>query len=727
MKDILNLEEIIRLITEEIIKEIPNELKIEINNFLQKNKSRIKKEVEKKMKEKTKTKEKENIFENEEFEIHNRRYLGAKTKLLNFINEVVEKECGQYQSFLDLFGGTGVVANNFNNKETKIIINDLLKSNYYSYLTWFGSEKIDEKKLKKVINEFNKYEPQEENYFSNHYGGTFFSSENARKIGYIREKIEEIFSAKKISEREKAILVTSLIYALDKVANTCGHYDAFRKNLDTVKKLKLKYPKISESNNGNNEIYNMDSNMLVKKVYADIVYIDPPYNSRQYCDSYHLLENVAQWGKPKVTGKAKKMEGRSKLKSSYCSKSAPIVFRELIENIEAKYIIISYNNMGDKGNARSQSKISDKEILEILSKKGEVKIYESDFKYFTTGKSEIEDHKERLFVCKVKENEPQIKIDCNLNNKSLKNDLHKSPLNYTGGKYKLMNQFQKIFPENINTFVDMFCGGGNVSINISAKNIIAVDNQFNLIELFKFFQLNSYQNVEKKIDEFLEKYNLSNSMKNGYSYYNCDSSKGLGSFNKIGFEKLRKDFNENIFTDNESQNIAFFTLTTYAFNNQIRFSKTTGKYNLPVGKRDFNSSIRKKLKNFISVLNEKEVEFRNDDFRNFDYDNIQKDDLIYFDPPYLITNASYNENGSWTENEELQLLEILDKLLERKIKFALSNLLEGGNKENNLLKNWIEKNKSKIKIHYIDYDYKNSNYQKRKSEIEDKEILITNF
>ncbi|HDL5880946.1 TPA: DNA adenine methylase, partial [Mannheimia haemolytica] len=128
-----------------------------------------------------------------------------------------------------------------------------------------------------------------------------------------------------------------------------------------------------------------------------LLYLDPPYNSRQYCDAYHLLENVARWEKPKVYGVARKMD-RTSLKSDYCMIAATKAFEELIENADAKYILLSYNNMSDKGNDRSNAKISDEDIMKILSKKGKVIVFESDYKSFSTGKSDIQDNKERLFL-----------------------------------------------------------------------------------------------------------------------------------------------------------------------------------------------------------------------------------------------------------------------------------------------------------------------------------------
>ena len=183
-----------------------------------------------------------------------------------------------------------------------------------------------------------------------------------------------------------------------KIAKTCGHYDAYRKGVDFDQHLELLVPAASHNNNPKNKCYNMDINRLVPTIEADLVYLDPPYNSRQYCDAYHLLENVARWKKPVVEGVARKMD-RSDLKSAYCTKKATEVFEDLINNIHARYILLSYNNMQDKGNERSNAKLSDEDILRILSNKGDVQVFAEDYKAFTTGKSDIQDNAERLFLC----------------------------------------------------------------------------------------------------------------------------------------------------------------------------------------------------------------------------------------------------------------------------------------------------------------------------------------
>ena len=329
------------------------------------------------------------------FSINNRRYLGNKYKLNNFIQSTISDVCGDFESFADLFAGTGSVASIYQDKH--LIVNDILYSNYVCHQTWFGTEKYSKTKIVNFIKQYNTISVSLDNYMSKNYGDTYFSKKNCRKIGFIREDIEKNYKNGSLNNREKYILITSLLYAMDKIANTCGHYDAYRKNGELTKNLELQMPKIEKSNI-KNEIYNEDINNLVKVISADIVYLDPPYNSRQYCDAYHLLENIARWEKPKVIGVAKKMD-RTALKSDYCTISATKAFEDLIKNIKAKYIVLSYNNMANKGNDRSNAKLSDEDILRILSAKGKVQQFSQDYKAFSTGKSNIEENAERLFVC----------------------------------------------------------------------------------------------------------------------------------------------------------------------------------------------------------------------------------------------------------------------------------------------------------------------------------------
>lgn len=334
-------------------------------------------------------------------QIHNRRFLGNKTKLLGFIGDIVADKCQGYYTFCDIFAGTGVVGKYFNRADTKIISNDILESSYVSLQCWLNTKTYNKERITSIIEYLNNLNPKNENYISRKFGGLYFTKENAIKIGAIREKIEDFFKKGEINQEEKNILLTSLIYAIDKVANTVGHYEAFRKKLDTVQSLKLFVPDIDPINNINNEIYKEDANQLIRKIKCDVLFIDPPYNSRQYGDSYHLLENVVTWEKPKTEGIAKKMVNRKHLKSKYCLKGAEQILMELIGNAQTNHILLSYNNTGEKKNERSNAKISDKKIIEILKNRGEVEVFEREYKGFTTGKSDTRGHSERVFYCKV--------------------------------------------------------------------------------------------------------------------------------------------------------------------------------------------------------------------------------------------------------------------------------------------------------------------------------------
>ncbi len=328
--------------------------------------------------------------------INNRRYLGNKYSLLPFIKNVVENECHNIHSVVDIFAGTGAVASAFQDKV--LITNDIMYSNYICNYAWFSAEPYRLEVVEQIIDEYNQINIDEENYMSINFADTYFSHDDCSKIGYIRSDIECRFSLNEINFREKAILITSLLYAMDKIAKTCGHYDAYRRGVEFDSHLELSLPIAYRNNNENNVCYNMDSNILAPQLHADLVYIDPPYNSRQYCDAYHLLENVARWEQPEVFGVAKKMD-RSLLKSKYCTRSAATAFEELIQSLQCRYILLSYNNMANKGNNRSNAKISDEDIMRILSAKGTVRIFSTDYKAFSAGSTDITDNQERLFLC----------------------------------------------------------------------------------------------------------------------------------------------------------------------------------------------------------------------------------------------------------------------------------------------------------------------------------------
>ncbi len=330
--------------------------------------------------------------------INNRRYLGNKHSLAEFILGTVEKHCKDINTVVDIFSGTGAVANMFKNKKT-VITNDLLYCNYISNCAWFLPEPYSVNVITEILESYNRIKTIEDNYMRQNFSGTFYSANVCSKIGYIRENIDIKYKSNEINFKEYSILVTSLLYGMDKIANTVGHYDAYRKKVVPTENFILPLI-LPETNKKGNKCFNLDANILIDEIDCDLLYLDPPYNSRQYSDAYHLLENVAKWQKPEVFGVARKMD-RKNIKSDYCTVKAIDAFSDLIEKANAKYIMLSYNNISDKANSRSNAKLSDEDINHVLSSKGKVSVFEQNYKAFTTGKSDIPDNTERLFLCEV--------------------------------------------------------------------------------------------------------------------------------------------------------------------------------------------------------------------------------------------------------------------------------------------------------------------------------------
>ena len=315
-----------------------------------------------------------------------------------------------------------------------------------------------------------------------------------------------------------------------------------------------------------------------------------------------------------------------------------------------------------------------------------------------------------------------------ISNKGLK-PLIQSPLNYTGSKFKLLPQILPLFPKDISVMVDLFCGGASVGVNVRTTNatrIILNDKQSELMQILGLFQRESAESLLEQIFNIIADFGLSDSEKFGYSFYKCDSAKGLSSYNKAGFARLKNAYNADKNakgTNNDLQALKLFVLIIYAFNNQIRFN-AKGDFNLPCGKRDFNAKMKAKLKGFINAMQSKNIALSSKDFRAFDTSILDSQSLVYIDPPYLLANAGYNENGAWSENDEKDLLEFIKMLDNKGLKFALSNVLFHKGKEHIMLKNWL-KNNPKFKAHFLDFSYKNCNYQTKREQ--SSEVLVVNY
>ncbi|HCQ6314178.1 TPA: Dam family site-specific DNA-(adenine-N6)-methyltransferase [Clostridioides difficile] len=298
-----------------------------------------------------------------------------------------------------------------------------------------------------------------------------------------------------------------------------------------------------------------------------------------------------------------------------------------------------------------------------------------------------------------------------------------SPLNYTGGKAKLLPQIEPLFPQNISVFLDLFCGGCNVGINIAAEQTIYNDVNSNLIGLYKTFKRLKPETIVKKINEIIDYYGFSRTSEHSFAFYGGDNEKGVSVYNRDKYLRLRNDFN-SLETKNNHYYIMLYCLILFGFNNQIRFN-ANGKFNLPVGKRDFNDVIREKLICFIDCIKTQNASFFCKDFEKVDISLLDNNSLVYVDPPYLISTATYNESDGWNENDELRLLNYLDYLNANNIRFALSNILKHKGRTNKLLQEWLRK--SDYKVFHLRKDYSNSNYQVKEKETKTDEILVINY
>ncbi len=282
----------------------------------------------------------------------------------------------------------------------------------------------------------------------------------------------------------------------------------------------------------------------------------------------------------------------------------------------------------------------------------------------------------------------------------------KSPLNYTGGKFKLLPQILPLFPQNINTFVDLFAGGCNVGVNAPAKKIICNDIIPYLIQIFNKFKDTDNSLITEYINNRIAEYSLS-------------------ATNEAAYKAFRQQYNDN------PNPLDLYILITHSFNYQLRFN-SRHQYNNPFGKANstFNAAMRNNLNLFLDRVKSIDIDFVCNDFLYFDFSSITADDFIYCDPPYLISTGAYNDGKrgfkGWSESEEYQLLAMLESFDKNGIRFALSNVLLHKGKTNHILIDRIGRHNFKVahlKKNYAASSYHTSDRNKNGSD----EVLIMNY
>lgn len=327
--------------------------------------------------------------------IENRRYIGNKAKLTQWIKQLILLHTSSNDSFFDVFAGTGSVANALSSHFQCVLVNDLLHANRVIYQAFWGVGEVDKNKIKHIAQTIQtcKTDDLPNNYFSDNFGGKFFSKPVAKHIGFAREYLDSL----NLTPKEHSILLASLIYSADKISNTVGHFDAYIKK--DIAPKPLPFDLINWSIQEKIQIFQKDANQLVRQQSADVVYLDPPYNSRQYSRFYHVYETLVKWNKPILSGVA--MKPTAENMSDYCRSTAPKVFADLVANIQAKYIVVSYNNTYFSKSNSSRNKIELQQIVDTLNSRGQTKIFTQEHRAFNTGKTEFSNHQELLFITKV--------------------------------------------------------------------------------------------------------------------------------------------------------------------------------------------------------------------------------------------------------------------------------------------------------------------------------------
>lgn len=617
------------------------------------------------------------------------RYIGNKESMVEEIDSFIESRVESEESLtlFDAFCGTGAVSDRLKNK-FNLVINDNLKwATVYTAGRLYASSCHFERLGFDPFAFLNQSDEKIQGFIYKNYAPTessrmYFTPENAARIDYFRKQIEEWHKNKLLSEAEYMLLLASLVESVSRVSNTAGVYGAFLKKWDgrALKPIEFIKPAYNACDSLNIKIYNDKTENIISDVKCDILYLDPPYTQNQYGTQYHLLETLILNDHPsvsKVTGSRPVMPMRSDWSKEY---KAHILLDRIIANTTARYIVMSYNNDG----------LMSKEYIEAVMKRyGKPETYcckKISYKKYQNWKSQNhKEHFEYLFF--VEKKDPADVV-------------YESPLNYIGSKARVIPAIRENLPSDIDDFIDAFGGGFNVGINIRSESVVY--NEYNhfvkeLIESFWQYDTFSYIVYMKKM---IRRFELEPGRKDAYLNV--------------------RDYYNSLPEDKRDPRLLLVVIL-YSFQQQIRFNSNRG-FNNPVGMRWFNDNLLEKLVSFSRRIKELNVCFScadyTDTFRYVDDGHT----FVYLDPPYMLTNGSYNDGKrgfkGWDVSQEAALFEFLDKLNHEGSRFMLSYVLEHKGKVNQNLVNWTQDNH----YHIIELgDILGISGSRRK------EILVTNY
>lgn len=613
------------------------------------------------------------------------RFIGNKelinSEIKQLLNEIDLSD--RNLTLFDAFCGTGAISDSLKGS-FNIVANDMLRwCVIYTRGRVCASNCTFENLGFDPFKHFNSNTTTIQGFFYNNYsqGGSermYFSPENAGRIDYFRTTIESWKDKNLINENEYSFLLASLIESVSVVSNTAGVYGAFLKHWDSRALKPIEFKMVGFNSSFHNEVEFINSKIedVISEIDCDILYLDPPYTQNQYGTQYHLLETLVLYDNPEIspiTGSRSTTPMRSDWSKDYKSH---ILFDELLAKTKAKYIIFSYSKDG----------FMSKSFIEASMKRyGKAETFvckKIDYKKYTNFKSRgNKEHFEYLFFVERKAEEDIV---------------YESPLNYIGSKAKMASFIKEHTPSQFSTFVDAFGGGFNVGININANRIIYNDINHFVSKLVASFKITDTYQYILFIKRIIKKFGL--------------EPKNAEAYNKV------RDYYNSFPLDKRDPKL-LYAVILYGFNQQIRFNGNHD-FNNPVGMRWFNDKVLEKMISFSRVIKEKNIHFESNDYNEIFYE-IDKTAFTYLDPPYMLTNGSYNDGKrgfqGWNSLTEKRFFDFIDKLHEENKPFMISYVMEHKGQYNFLLEDWINRNGYEI----IEVDPTLGNNRN--------EILITNY